>query len=74
VDDDVGVERCDEVDDAVVVARRCEVERGSLQASTRGIGVDAEEFADPRLLLEELGDTRSEVASHAADEHAPSCH
>ena len=69
VDDDVGVEGGDRVDDAVVVVRRGEVELGPVEPAAGRVGVDAEELVDPRLGFEQGGDARAEVAAHPADEH-----
>ena len=51
-----------------------QVERRPLQAAPRGIGVDAEEFADPFFLLEVRGHSTPEIAPHTAHEHTPWCH
>ena len=64
----------DQLHDALVLARRREVEVGPLQAPARRVGVDAEKIADPVLLLEVGGHPAAQIAAHSGDEHTPSCH
>ena len=74
MDQHVGVELGDGVDNGVVVVWRNPVERRTLQTTTRRICVDTGQRTHPRLIFEEIGHQGAEFTTHPTYEDSPPCH
>ena len=74
VDDHVGIDLRDQLDDPRAIPWIHPVELGSVEAAPRRVDVDADELRDPGLLLESRCHERAELASHSAHDHPPLLH
>ena len=68
--DDVRREVLDELGEPIAVAGIDAAELGAPQPPAGRDEVDADDLGRPRSLLEQLRDTRPELAAHPGDEHS----
>ena len=74
VDENVGIEVDDGVDDSFVLVGVNAVEHRAIEASTGWIGIDARQRTDPVFGFEETRHQRAEFTPDATDEHPTSSH
>ena len=74
VDDHVGIDLRDQLDDPRAIPWIHPVELGSVETAPRRVDVDADELRDPGFLLEPRCHERAELASHSAHDHPPLLH